>query len=116
MANIYNGLNGSNVIGGGACLPYYKKYKFGSKTASNVRNMNWMAMIPGNVKFNHLSLPGTHDAATSGCTLMTNYTKCQEFTIAEQLEKGARAFDLRPYYDSADLTIYHGNYSTQIGH
>jgi hypothetical protein len=112
MANIYNGLNGSNVIGGGACLPYYKKYKFGSKTASNVRNMNWMAMIPGNVKFNHLSLPGTHDAATSGCTY--NAAKCQAYTIAEQLQKGCRALDLRPYYNSSTLENYHGIFPTGV--
>ena len=100
----------SGVTNGTVCLPYYKKYNFGSK--STARTQNWMAMIPGNVKFNHLSIPGTHDAATSGCTSQTNYTKTQEFTVAEQLAKGCRALDLRPYYNSSDLTIYHGSYTT----
>ena len=109
MANIYNGLNGSNVIGGGACLPYYKKYKFGSITADNVRKQNWMAMIPGNIKFNHLSIPGTHNAATSSCS--NNSAKCQAYTIAEQLQKGCRALDLRPLYNSTTLEIGHGTTS-----
>jgi len=104
----------TGVSGGEACLPYYKKYNFGSKTASNVRNMNWMAMIPGNVKFNHLSLPGTHDAATSSMT--GAYYKCQEFTIADQLKKGCRAFDLRPTTSTknGDPYIYHGSSSTGV--
>ena len=99
----------SGITGGTLCKPYYKKYNFGTK--GSARTQNWMAMIPGNIKFNHLSLPGTHDAATSGCTSQTNYTKCQEFTVAEQLSKGCRALDLRPYYNDANLTIYHGSYS-----
>ena len=99
----------SGITGGTLCKPYYKKYNFGTK--SSARTQNWMAMIPGNIKFNHLSLPGAHDAATSGCTSQTNYTKCQEFTVAEQLSKGCRALDLRPYYNDANLTIYHGSYS-----
>lgn len=98
------------VSGGTVCLPYYKKYKFGSK--SSARTQNWMAMVPGNVKFNHLSLPGTHDAATSACS--STSAKCQQYTIAEQLEKGCRALDLRPYYNSSSLEIYHGIASTGV--
>jgi len=102
----------TGVTGGSACLPYYKKYKFGSKTASNVRNMNWMAMIPGNIRFTELSIPGTHDAATS--TISTSYWKCQEYTISEQLAKGGRAFDLRPGYDDSSLNIYHMSENTGV--
>ncbi len=104
MSAVYNGSSSSSL---GACLPYYKKYNFGSSTASNVRNMNWMAMIPGNVKFTHLSIPGTHDAATS--SLSGSAYKCQGYTIAEQLTKGCRAFDLRPGSTSSTLNIFHGN-------
>ena len=109
MASVTNGAGGSSM---GACLPYYKKYKFGSKTASNVRMMNWMAMLPGNVKFNHLSLPGAHDAATSACS--NNSAKCQAYTVSDLLNKGCRALDLRPYYNSSTLEIYHGIASTGV--
>lgn len=103
----------SGITGGTLCKPYYKKYNFGSK--STARTQNWMAMIPGNIKFNHLSLPGAHDAATSGCTGSFAYAaKCQAYTITELLQKGCRALDLRPYYDSPSLEIYHGSYSTGV--
>ena len=100
----------SGITGGTLCKPYYKKYKFGAK--SSARTQNWMAMIPGNTKFNHLSLPGTHDAATSSCG--SSAAKCQAYTIAEQLSKGCRALDLRPYYNSSSLEIYHGVASTGV--
>lgn len=98
------------VTSGEICKPYYKKYKFGA--ISGARTQNWMAMIPGNVKFNHLSLPGTHDAATSSCS--NSSAKCQAYTIADQLAMGCRALDLRPGFDKTDLTIYHGVASTGV--
>ena len=100
----------SGITGATLCKPYYKKYKFGSK--SSARTQNWMAMIPGNIKFNHLSLPGTHDAATSSCS--SSAAKCQAYTIAQQLSMGCRALDLRPYYNSSSLEIYHGIASTGV--
>ena len=112
MANVYNGTTGTTVINGGACKPYYKKYNFGSTSSNKTRTQNWMAMIPGNVKFNHLSLPGAHDAATSACS--NNSAKCQAYTVAELLNKGCRALDLRPYYNSSSLEIYHGIASTGV--
>lgn len=100
----------SGITGGALCKPYYKKYNFGAKSGARVQN--WMAMIPGNTKFNHISIPGTHDAATSSCT--SSSAKCQEFTIKDQLEKGCRAFDLRPYYSSSTLEIHHGIANTKV--
>ncbi len=97
------------------CKPYYKKYNFGS--SENARTQNWMAMIPGNVKFNFLSVPGTHDAATSTCSSMTQYTVCQDFTIEEQLQKGCRAFDLRPHTSkntNGDPIITHSSYESEV--
>ncbi len=103
----------SGVTNGTVCLPYYKKYNFGSK--STARTQNWMAMIPGNVKFNHLSIPGTHDAATSsGSSGSTGAAKCQDYSIAEQLSMGCRALDLRPGFNQSDLTIFHGVTSTGV--
>lgn len=100
----------SGITSGTLCKPYYKKYKFGAK--STARTQNWMAMIPGNIKFNHLSLPGAHDAATSNCS--NSSAKCQAYTVAELLSKGCRALDLRPYYNSSSLEIYHGVASTGV--
>ena len=111
-------LTQTGVNGGTVVKPYYKKYNFGAFDTSNpVYSLNdWMATIPGNIKFTHLSIPGTHDAATKNCTAFgtSAYTKCQDYTIEEQLEKGCRALDLRPYYNSSSLEIYHGNYGTGV--
>ena len=100
----------TGITDGTLCKPYYKKYNFGTK--GSARTQNWMAMIPGNVKFNHLSLPGAHDAATSACS--NTSAKCQAYTVAELLNKGCRAMDLRPYYNSSSLEIYHGVASTGV--
>ena len=86
---------------------------FTETTATN----NWMATIPGNVNFSMLSTPGSHNSATSNCS---SAAKCQNETIAEQLENGVRAFDLRPTYKysskiTADnLLVYHGMVSTGV--
>lgn len=100
----------SGITGGTLCKPYYKKYNFGAK--GSARTQNWMAMIPGNVKFNFLSLPGTHDAATS--SISSNYYKCQAYTLDEQLSMGCRAFDLRPGSTDSNLNIYHSDKSTGV--
>lgn len=107
------------VSGGTACKPYYKKYNFG--TTTNAKTNRWMAMIPGSTYFSMLSTPGSHNSATSSVSgSFSSYAKCQSETIAEQLENGVRAFDLRPQYKSSstitadNLTIYHGSYSTGV--
>lgn len=100
----------TGITNGTLCKPYYKKYNFGTK--GSARTQNWMALIPGNVKFNHLSLPGAHDAATSACS--NSSAKCQAYTVAELLNKGCRALDLRPYYNNSSLEIYHGIASTGV--
>lgn len=103
----------SGITGGTLCKPYYKKYNFGTK--GSARTQNWLAMVPGNVKFNFLSIPGAHDAATSGCTSYTDYTICQNITVEQLLAKGCRALDLRPHTsknDNGDPTITHASYST----
>lgn len=109
----------SGVTSGTVCKPYYKKYKFGA--IGTAKTNRWMSMIPGSTYFSMLSTPGSHDSATSSVSgLFSSYAKCQSETIAEQLENGVRAFDLRPQYKSSstitadNLTIYHGNYSTGV--
>lgn len=60
---------------------------------------NWMKYLPDDVYVAHVSIPGTHDAATGhewesslGMTMST--TQCT--TLDEQLAGGIRAFDFRP--------------------
>lgn len=102
---------GDNML----CLPYYKKYNFGK--INTAKTNRWMAMIPGSTYFSMLSTPGSHDSATSSCS---SVAKCQSETIAQQLENGVRAFDIRPTYmytetiTKDNLLIYHGQVSTEV--
>lgn len=81
---------------------------------------DWMGRLADNTPFAQLTVPGTHDAATSKCSVSS--AKCQSLTIAEQLVAGVRAFDLRPRYKAdreSDITldnleIYHGSASTGV--
>lgn len=88
--------------------PYYKKYNFG--TIEKARKGVWMSCIPQNVFYTMLSVPGSHDAATSSASV---FAKTQNKTIAEQLELGVRALDLRPSATD-NLEIKHGDYGTGV--
>lgn len=91
--------------------PYYKKYNFG--TIEKARKGAWMSCIPQNVFYTMLSVPGSHDAATSAVKLFTFSSKTQNKTIAEQLELGVRALDLRPSATD-NLEIKHGSTGTGV--
>ena len=77
---------------------------------------NWMRSLDDNLFLSRLSIPGAHDAATSGCTSsgMTGSAHTQTYTIAQQLEHGVRLFDLRPVWDGSNMMIYHGIVSTGV--
>lgn len=96
---------------------YVHEYTFKEEGA---RVNNWMATLPSKVKFNMLTLPGSHDSATYGVS--NSMSQTQSLTIAEQLAAGVRAFDLRPRYNASsesditleNLEIYHGMVSTGV--
>lgn len=71
---------------------------------------NWMADLPDDAKVRELSIPGSHDAATSSLSGGSFGGKAQSYTIADQWEKGVRVFDLRP---REDMKIYH-TYDTGV--
>lgn len=94
----------------GIVKPFYKKYKFGS--ISTARTSSWMACIPQNIFYRMLSIPGSHDAATSSASSLG---KTQNKTIEEQLYLGVRAFDLRPSgKDPSNLEIKHASVGTGV--
>ena len=110
-------ISGMSNQAGNVCLPYYKKYKFGTKSSAT-QNL-WMATIPNNLRLRQLTMPGAHNAATKNCG---SASKCQSEDIAGLLANGVRGFDLRPTYmgDSEseiqldNLKIYHGMSDTGI--
>ena len=74
---------------------------------------NWMTLLDDDVKVANITIPGTHDAATSTCSAPG---RCQTLTIPQQLECGVRAFDLRPTMDNNTTlgNIYHSILDTGV--
>ena len=88
--------------------------------AAKARPSCWMATLPSRLRANMLTLPGTHDSATSAVS--TSMAQTQTLSIGQQLKAGIRAFDLRPRYNAsaendialANLEIYHGIIATGV--
>ncbi|MDG2530115.1 phosphatidylinositol-specific phospholipase C domain-containing protein [Caulobacter endophyticus] len=69
----------------------------------------WMSKLSDDLYLRDLTLPGSHDAGTAAYIL--GLSRCQDLSIAEQLDKGARYFDIR--LDSTyPLEIVHGGSNT----
>jgi 1-phosphatidylinositol phosphodiesterase len=69
---------------------------------------NWMTSLPDNSSISALSIPGTHD---SGARFepINGTAKCQNLTIAEQLEAGIRFLDIRCRHIDNAFAIHHGS-------
>ncbi len=90
-------------------------------SATSAKTNGWMARLSDAMLVSQVSIPGTHNAATSKINGMG---KCQSLTIAEQLNIGVRGFCLRPTlnrkltfkgYKATGLgNIYHGTVNTKV--
>ena len=69
---------------------------------------SWMTSLPDNSSLNALSIPGTHD---SGARFepVSGTAKCQNLTIAQQLEAGIRFLDIRCRHIDNAFAIHHGS-------
>ncbi len=67
----------------------------------------WMAQLPDTASLAQLSIPGTHESAALYEPL-AGTAKCQNLTLAQQLELGVRYFDIRCRDISDAFAIYHG--------
>ena len=85
----------------------------GDQPKPQITANSWMTAIDDDTKIAMLTIPGTHDAATSTCA---GPGKCQTLTISGQLEHGVRAFDLRPTMDNNSTlgNIYHSILDTGV--
>ena len=85
----------------------------GDQPKPQITANSWMTAIDDDTKIALLTIPGTHDAATSTCA---GPGKCQTLTISGQLEHGVRAFDLRPTMDDNSTlgNIYHSILDTGV--
>ena len=85
----------------------------GDQPKPQITANSWMTAIDDDTKIAMLTIPGTHDAATSTCA---GPGKSQTLTISGQLEHGVRAFDLRPTMDDNSTlgNIYHSILDTGV--
>jgi 1-phosphatidylinositol phosphodiesterase len=67
----------------------------------------WMGLCNGNLSLSQLSIPGTHDSGARYEPL-SGTAKCQNLTIAEQLNVGVRFLDIRCRHINNTFTIHHG--------
>ena len=81
---------------------------------------DWMSQLDDNTYLSQVSIPGTHDSATGegwtgflGELAGESMGLTQHLTIAQQLECGIRAFDLRPCVVDGQLVINHGILQTK---
>ncbi len=68
---------------------------------------DWMADLDGDLTLDAIVLPGTHDSATRYVQLGF-FSKCQDLSIAEQLEAGYRYLDIRLGVNDGTLVLMHG--------
>ena len=82
----------------------------------------WMKDIPDDVSLSSVNIPGTHDTGTASIWedswAQVSWTKCQKLYYGEQLNVGARSFDIRcnATKDDAspsDVMIIHGGEKPQ---
>lgn len=74
---------------------------------------NWLTGIDGGLRLSQISIPGTHD---SGARFepVAGTAKCQNATIAEQLDFGVRLLDIRCRHSNNSFDIYHGAVSQKL--
>ena len=68
---------------------------------------DWMARIDDSVSLAQITIPGTHDSATTNVQLAF-FSKCQAMDVGEQLEAGYRYLDIRLGADGDRLKLMHG--------
>ncbi|THV51651.1 hypothetical protein BGAL_0103g00100 [Botrytis galanthina] len=96
---------------------------FGNSADNQLNTSTWMSRYADTTKLVHMNIPGTHDTATwnyslatqsalSGVTSLGNqvpnppeYYRCQNNSIADMLNAGIRAFDLRFALDVTNTSI-----------
>lgn len=74
---------------------------------------SWMSSIDDSRSLNTISIPGTHDSAATH-SLLDIAGKCQDLSISQQLEAGARFLDFRLVNYKGSLTLYHGSINQNL--
>ncbi len=75
---------------------------------------DWMTPLDGTLALSRFSIPGTHDSGALH-EPVPGTAKCQDLTIAEQLNAGVRFLDVRCRHLDNAFTIHHGAVYQKIG-
>lgn len=81
----------------------------GSSYATN--NNDWMSKLDPNKKLRDVVIPGTHNSASSTISkwsLFSGVAACQNLTVRQQLNAGARYLDVRVCGHKNDIVTCHG--------
>lgn len=79
---------------------------FAGTAKNTVDGCNWMSVIKDETSLADISMPGTHDSAATYLALGIK-ARCQDKTIPEQLNCGARFFDIRLSVSGKKLKLVH---------
>jgi 1-phosphatidylinositol phosphodiesterase len=74
---------------------------------------SWMGSLDDNLSLSEISIPGTHNSG-SLYESISGTAKCQDLTIAEQLEIGVRYLDIRCRHYEDAFVIHHGSIYQQL--
>ena len=75
--------------------------------SSAATGTDWMKQLDGEKLISQFSLPGTHNSAAL-YEPIRGTAKCQNLTIAQQLDAGVRFLDIRCRHRNNAFDIYHG--------
>ncbi len=76
-------------------------------TSATSKGADWMKNVDGSSSLTSLSLPGSHDTGAF-YSIGDVAGKCQDLSVGEQLEAGARFFDIRLQQKNNSLKVVHG--------
>lgn len=90
------------VLGTLFLFPYFERVS--SKPTKT--SADWMKKLEDELSLDMVTLPGTHDSATTYVQL-PYFMRCQSLTMKEQLEAGFRYLDIRLNEENGKLYFYH---------
>lgn len=74
----------------------------------------WMTSLPDETPGVSISIPGAHDACTTGVDDEYAYLRTQAFDISGLWDAGVRSFDLRPAARGDKMEIFHDKADTHV--
>lgn len=78
-----------------------------STTSSTTKGSDWMKNVSDSTSLTSLSIPGSHDSGAFH-SVGDLSGKCQDLSIIDQLNAGARFFDMRLQQRNNELKVVHG--------